>query len=165
MWIAVFEAYLGRARGNARRALAYLEQGVERLGPNINVGGGEVLLAETVRGLVETGRASEAGPYLARLREVAAGRPHAEAFAAWTEGLIADDPTPGAEQLREAAARLEPLGRRIAYARCLLDLGRVERRVKRDPRPTLERARDILAECGAGLYLREAEAALEEAST
>ncbi|MBI2237986.1 MAG: AAA family ATPase [Actinobacteria bacterium] len=165
VWIPVVEADLARARGDASGALACLVEAVEQVGPNLNVGGGELLLAETVRGLVMAGRAGAAAPHLDRLREVAAGRPHAEAFGRWAEGFAAADPAEGAEALRDAAARLESLGRRIDHARCLLDLGRVERRLEQDPRPTLERAREILADCGAGLYLREAEAALEEAST
>jgi hypothetical protein len=55
---------------------------------------------------------------------------------------------------------LEALGTRVDLARALLDLGRAERRAGDDPRPSFERARELLVDCGALLHVPEADAEL-----
>jgi hypothetical protein len=48
----------------------------------------------------------------------------------------------------------------VDQARALLDLGRAERRAGEDPRRSFERAREILLDTGALLYVPEADAEL-----
>jgi hypothetical protein len=43
---------------------------------------------------------------------------------------------------------------------CLLDLARAEGALGRDPVPDLKAARELLLGCGAGLYVKDADAAL-----
>lgn len=148
------------AKGEVERALESFLDGVVRLGASIKRGGGETLLAELVWTLVKAGRREEALIYRDLLRKVAAGRPPAEAFANWADGLLAEGPAVQVEVLGEAARRFENLGRPVGRARCLIDLAEAESRAGRDPVPTLEGARQILADCGAGLYLRQVEEAL-----
>ncbi len=76
------------------------------------------LLSETVRALARRGRAEEAMPYLEELRRVARGRPNAEGFLWWAEGVVGGDPT----KLRAAAERFADLTRPIDEGRVLLDL-------------------------------------------
>ena len=83
-------------------------------------------------------------------------------------GLQIQRPLPGLrgvdaiaiEHLREAAAGFERIGARVDLARCLLDLGRAERRAGQDARPTFERARELLVACDARYFLPEADAEL-----
>ena len=49
---------------------------------------------------------------------------------------------------------------KILQAQALIDLGRAEARLGRDPRSSFEQARDLLIACDAQLYLPEAEDAL-----
>jgi hypothetical protein len=46
-----------------------------------------------------------------------------------------------------------------------MDVARAERDLGLDPRPSLDRARELFAECGAVLRLGEVEAMLEEMRT
>ena len=78
------------------------------------------------------------------------------AFLLWAEGLLEPDPAGARRVLGEAAGEFEALGRRIEVGRCLIDLAAAERRLGDDPHATLSRAREILRDCGAGLYLSEA---------
>lgn len=89
---------------------------------------------------------------LARLAERSAS---AEVFLAWADGLLERDPGVARRMLSRAAERFEALGRRLDFGRCLADLAATERRLGEDPIATLARARDVLASCGAALFVRE----------
>ena len=52
---------------------------------------------------------------------------------------------------------------RVYAARAMVDLGRAMTRAGEDPREVLERARAILTECDAHLFLFEVDEALAEA--
>ena len=108
-----------------------------------------------------TGRSDD----LARTRVEFAGEvsPSAAAYATAVRGIIEDDPRLAVSILGDAAGRFEALGKKIDLARCLLDLGRAQQRMGEDARPTFERARDLLIECGARLHVPEAEELLAAA--
>ena len=102
--------------------------------------------------------------HVERLARSATIRPVARPFEVTARGLVTEDPMESVRLLERAAAEFERLDRRIDLARCLLDMARVEPAAGRDPRPTIERAIRLLRECGAVLYLREAEEALASVS-
>ncbi len=160
---ALAEAWVGQCRGDPEGALGRLLWGLDRSG--VDLMGTEELTLETIRALVRAGRVDEARNLSDRLREFSREWPGAEPFALWADGLVAEDPAGSAEAIAAAAGRFESLGWRPDQARCLIDLADAERKLGKDPRPTLERAVEILTDCGATLYLREAEAALQEAAT
>lgn len=62
--------------------------------------------------------------------------------------------------MTDAVAELERLGMRLYAARAMVDLGRAKVRARQDPREVLERARDILTECDARLFLFEVDEVL-----
>ena len=57
--------------------------------------------------------------------------------------------------LREVVAEFERLGMRVYAARAMVDLGRAMVRAGQEPQELLTRARDILTECDARLFLFE----------
>jgi hypothetical protein len=77
----------------------------------------------------------------------------ATAFLAWVDGLLEPDPEKARAQLGNAVSAFERLERRVELGRCLIDVARAERRLERDPAPTLENARDVLQDCGAWLFV------------
>jgi tetratricopeptide (TPR) repeat protein len=77
------------------------------------------------------------------------------AFAKNVAGLLEPDPPRAIELLKDAIAELERLGMRMYAARAMADLGRAMARAGQDPQGTLDRARQILIECDAGLFLSE----------
>ena len=79
-------------------------------------------------------------------------------------GLLETDPARAVKVLREAVTEFERLEMRVYAARAMVDLGRAMTRAGENPRELLERARDILTECDARLFLYEVDEALAEAS-
>jgi beta-glucosidase-like glycosyl hydrolase len=110
---------------------------------------------ELARSLLRTGRTEEARA--TRIEFAGEVPPAAVAFASAIRGLVADDVGEAISSLRDAAGRLEALGKNVDLARCLLDLGRAQQRLGEDPRAAFERARELLAECDARWFLPEAE--------
>jgi class 3 adenylate cyclase/tetratricopeptide (TPR) repeat protein len=151
---------IARAKGEHDRFIEVSSAAIESLQAATYTQVGEGILIELVRELAAAGRGSEARKYGELLHAWAAGRIHWEAFASWADGVLAGRVEEGREAIRRAAETLGALGRRIWQARCLIDLADAERSLGLDPRPTLEQARDILADSGAVLYLQEAQAAL-----
>ena len=86
--------------------------------------------------------------------------PFTQACLEIADGLLAGDPTEAVRHLASAVEGLDALGTRIDLGRALIDLGRAQRGAGQDPGPSFERARDILFECDAQLYVPEAEAEL-----
>ena len=76
------------------------------------------------------------------------------------EGLLAEESADQVRLLGDAVDRFGALGMKILQAQALMDLGRAEARLGRDPRSSFEQARDLLIACDAQLYLPEAEDAL-----
>jgi tetratricopeptide (TPR) repeat protein len=115
---------------------------------------------DVVRAHLRAGRSEEARAY----QDLTYGgrSPAAQANATVVEGLIADDPTESRRLLAEGVAALEGLGLRIDAARAMVDLAGAMAGLGEDPRPTLERARAVLIECGARGVLFEVDEALGE---
>lgn len=124
---------------------------------------------ELVEALVELERFDDAQAITARLRELADRREHpwARASAARCAGLIAlardGYAEASAAMLHDASVALEALELRFEGARCLLALGRADRRAKqwRAARDTLERASAAFAAMGADGWAERARAELE----
>jgi hypothetical protein len=77
------------------------------------------------------------------------------AFARNVAGLLEPDAARSIELLKDAIAELERLGMRMYAARAMVDLGRVMVRNGDDLHDLLDRARQILMECDARLFLSE----------
>jgi tetratricopeptide (TPR) repeat protein len=77
-------------------------------------------------------------------------------------GLLEADANRAVAILREAVAELERLEMRVYAARAMVDLGRAMARAGEDPREMLERARALLTECDARLFLFEVDEVLAE---
>jgi len=153
------EGLLSLARGASDEAAGWLVATVDKLRASNEEKKPEVF-TDTVRMLIRTGRREEAEGY----RDLSEhGRsPAARANAVLVEGLLASDPAEARELLRAGVESLEALGLRIDAARAMVDLARAMARVGEDPRPTLGRAREILLECDARLFLFEVDEALAE---
>ncbi len=154
--LALAESRIARGRGQTDRVLECLLRWVEQAGEDLM--GNEELVLEAVRGLVRAGRPGEANDLRERLGKLAGDWPAAERFVMWIDGLVAPTSQEAVALLEETCSRFEAIGWRLYEARCLIDLADAERRL----RPTLDRAAKMLADSGATLYLREAEAALEQ---
>ena len=148
-----------------QEALDCLLKGIEETRSQIDTKKGDALLFETIRMLVHADRIDEATEMLQVLQRVAKGRFHAEAYADWADALIGDSADRRINLLQRAAEVFGRLGRRIDQGRCLMDIAQAQRDMSLDPRPSLERARELFAECGALLRLAEVEEILEEIGT
>jgi hypothetical protein len=89
---------------------------------------------------------------------------HSAAQARNVNGLLEPDPSRAADLLRKAVADFERLEMRLAAARAMVDLGRAMSRAGDDPREILARAREILTQCDARLFLFEVDEAVAELS-
>jgi class 3 adenylate cyclase/tetratricopeptide (TPR) repeat protein len=140
--------WIARARGDDEEELRWYLEALDVLGDDLEGGMVDELLSETVRALSRRSRGAEAGPYLEQLRRVSTGRPNAEAFLWWAEGVALGDRS----KARAAADRFAALTRPIDEGRSLLDLADLGV----DPESNRARARDLFTECGADVYLRQA---------
>ncbi len=158
--LELFGGQLAEARGDDATALDRYER-VRKIGSvraDQSVAHASYALT---RLLLRTGRAPEARE--TRIEFAGEVSPAAVAFSSAMRGLADEDPAEASSQLRDAAGRFEALGRKIELARTLLDLGRVQQRTGEDPRPSFERARELLVECDAARYLPEADELLANA--
>ncbi len=114
------------------------------------LGRAEELLFHLIRALVKAGNVEQSAEPLEKLRRVAPGRPNAEAFLAWAQGLPDEDPA----RLRAAISAFSRLGRVVDEARCLVDLAEVLRSSGNgDGRVEDDRARELLTAHGVEVYL------------
>ncbi|MGE5225527.1 MAG: ATP-binding protein [Planctomycetaceae bacterium] len=153
------DAQLAWSRGDRDRAVALLWDAAETPGLLLADQDPHIPL-DLVRMLVARGdreRALHARATLADARS-----PFARACLRAADGLVGgtEDPASAVRSLRGAAEALGELGIRIHEALVLVDLGRAERLAGADPRPSFERARALLTECGAWHYLPAVEAEL-----
>jgi hypothetical protein len=139
--------WIARAEGDDEEELRWYLEALELLGDDIHGGMVDELLSETVRALIRRGRAEEATPHLENLRRVTPGRPNAEGFLWWAEGVADGDPA----KLRGAAERFAELTRPIDEGRVLLDLADLGV----DPAVNRARARELFTACGAEIYVRQ----------
>jgi DNA-binding CsgD family transcriptional regulator len=124
---------------------------------------------ELVEAQVELAQFEDAAAVTCRLRELAAQQDHpwARATAGRCAGILelarSGYTEAGEELLAEASDDLERLGLQLDSARCLLALGRAQRRHKqwREARQTLERAATAFAALGAAGWAARAAAELE----
>jgi tetratricopeptide (TPR) repeat protein len=154
LWASVTKAILAELRGREEEAIHELRRGVD-LARAYNVDQSPQIFLELVRVLVRAGKYTD-------LTERARA-PFARACAIAVQGLLAEDPDEAIRLLQDAVDKMDGLGARVELSRALLDLGRAMRRAGRDPRTTFERARGLLIECDARLFLPEAEAELARA--
>ena len=163
-----FRASVQIAKQEFEAARVTLEEAIERYmregvfstsmsGP----GSGHRLLVELIRILVRRGARAEARTPFGLVSKTAPANQFAEMMAIWAAGLMAEDAEEAKRLLTEVADELERQGRPVDLARCLVDLAYVERRLGTDPSTTLTRARSLLEECGAKIYLAEVDAAMK----
>jgi class 3 adenylate cyclase/tetratricopeptide (TPR) repeat protein len=159
IFIPKLKGYLALARRSSSEAADHFRTMVGQV-RGISVEQGPEIFTDLVRVLRRAGRAAEAGTF----RDLSErGRsPAARANAALVEGMLCEDPVEARRLLAEGAAALEGIGLRVDAARAMVDLGRAMAQLGEDPRPTLERAREVLLECGARAFLFEAEDALAQ---
>ncbi len=144
---SLLSGWIAKTRGDEDEELRRYFEGLDLLAENLRGGMVDELLCETVRALVRRDRAEEAKPHLESLRQVAPGRPNAEGFLWWAEGVAESDP----EKLRAAANRFAELTRTIDEGRVLLDLADAGV----DPTSNRARARELFDACGAQVYVRQ----------
>jgi class 3 adenylate cyclase/tetratricopeptide (TPR) repeat protein len=153
-WMEGFSALI---RGANEEAVASLADLVRRL-REFNVETYPEMFPDTVRAFLRAGRADEAEGFRDLSEQ---GRsPAARANAALVEGLLCKDPAEARRLLAEAVTALERLDFPIDAARAMVDLARAMARTGEDPRPVLERAREILLECDARAFLFEVDDAV-----
>ncbi len=159
-------ALLDGAPDQARSDLMLVWEHCEREG--VRDLGAFPVAPELVEALLEQDRHDEAAAVGARLRECADEQDHpwARATARRCSALVAlsaDGMDAPAAELREASADYELLELHLDSARCLLALGRAQRRSKqwRDARETLERAASRFDALGASGWAERARAELE----
>jgi len=116
------------------------------------------IFPDCARAFLLLGERDKAGGY--RDLEASTDSVQSAVFAANITGLLEPDPVRSVDLLTDAVAELERLGMRLYAARAMVDLGRAKVRARQDPREVLERARDILNECDARLFLFEVDEVL-----
>jgi tetratricopeptide (TPR) repeat protein len=154
---AATNGYLALASGDDDQAIEQLRRSVQIM-RDFNVELIPRAFAEIVRIHLRRDEREPAVAYRDLSERTRSPRGHANARL--IDGLLADDEVEAMQALNEAAERFEQIGDPIGRARALIDMGRAQRRAGDDPSPTFELARDVLRECGAGLYLTEAETEL-----
>jgi len=159
LFIPLVEGYLALARGDDAETITQFLATVEQLRAG-SIETAPDVFTELVRTLIRSGRAAEAEAY----RDLAErGRsPEAGATAMLIDGLLSAKPADARRLLSDGVAKLEELGLRVEAARGMVDLARAMARVGEDGRPTLERARALLLECDARLFLPSVDRALAE---
>jgi tetratricopeptide (TPR) repeat protein len=113
------------------------------------------VFTECVRALAMNGDLARAATF--RDLDASTDSVHSAAHARNVAGLLEPDPARAVERLREAVAEFERLEMRLFAARAMVDLGRALVRTGQDPAEVLQRARELLLECDARLFLPEVE--------
>ncbi len=153
----VLEAMIARALGERAGELAQLRAAI---GHVESIESHRELFPDVVRRAIALGDRELAERYRDVASQALFGPTRAAALNA--DGLLASDPDEQVRLLAEAVDRFEELGTTVLQAQALIDLGEAEARVGRDPRQTLERARELLVACDAQLYLADVDAAFAE---
>jgi class 3 adenylate cyclase/tetratricopeptide (TPR) repeat protein len=157
LFVPLMAAYSSYLRGANAEAAEHFATTIEQM-RKTNVEMYPEIFADTVRALLRAGRTAEAEAY--RDLSEHGSSPAARAHAALVEGLLHADPAEARRLIERAVAELDALGFRIDAARALVDLGRAVARLGENPRPTFERAREILLECDARAFLFEVDDAI-----
>jgi tetratricopeptide (TPR) repeat protein len=161
VFIPLFRGSIAMVRGENDEAADRFAEAVE-LTREFTVDASGSSYPNVVRALKRAGRDGEAEAF-GDLSERAES-PAARANAKVVEGLLGADPEQSRRMLAEGVTELDALGMRVHAARAMVDLGKAEARAGRDPSRTLQRARDLLLDCGAKGFLFEVDDALAEAN-
>ena len=159
-FLPTFEGYLAEGRRDLAAAAVRFEEAVA-LARAYSIDSLPDAFPSVVRVLLRLDRRDHAEGYrdLDTLPAMVDVRAHAQNV----QGLLEPDPARSVEALRDAVAEFEALQMRVASARAMVDLAHAMARLAaEDPRPVLERAREILLECDARLFLSEVDDALAE---
>lgn len=159
LFIPYFEGFFAMIRREDGEAADRFAEAIAIL-RDYNVENSPEVFPSMVRALLRVGRTREAEDY--RDLSTHGKSPHARANAALVEGLLASDPSEARSRLAQGVAELERLGLPIDAARGMVDLARAMSRTGEDPRPTLERTREILIECDALAFVFEVDDAIAE---
>ncbi len=161
MYIPMLDGYIAMVKGAPGEAADAFARAIEQI-RIINVEALPSVFADAVRAHLLAGRPEEAETY----RDLSdRGRaPAARANANVVEGLLTADPAEACRLLSEAATTLESLGLRIDAARAMVDLARAMAGSGDDASRVLDRARELLIECDALLFLPEVDEAIETMS-
>jgi class 3 adenylate cyclase/tetratricopeptide (TPR) repeat protein len=151
------DGYLALARGD-RAAAAEMFVEAATLVRAHSMDAYPEMFTECVRELVLTGDVVRATSF--RDLDASTDSVQSAAHARNVAGLLEPDPARAQALLREAVAEFERLEMRIFAARAMVDLGRAMAQTGDDPAEILERAREILSESDAKLFLFEVDEAL-----
>jgi DNA-binding SARP family transcriptional activator len=155
VWVPLLDGLIAQARGQWERSADILLDGTRRQAGRTEIWGAVNLLCEAVRGVAHVGRFGEAREPRTQLAALASWSVPATAFLAWADGLLEPAPNRAVARLGDAVSSFERLERRVELGRCLVDVAQAEERSGGDPALTLGRAREILQNCGAMLFVAE----------
>jgi class 3 adenylate cyclase/tetratricopeptide (TPR) repeat protein len=158
-FLPLIDAYLALARGDRAHAADGFARAAEYVRA-YSVDQYPEVIAECPRAFVLLGDRDRAETY--RDLEGSTASIVSAALARNIAGMLEPDPSRAVATLREAVAEFERLEMRLIQARAMVDLGRAMTRAGGDPRELLERARALLFECDARLFLFEVDEALAE---
>jgi tetratricopeptide (TPR) repeat protein len=158
-FLPYLDGFLALARRERSTAADRFEEAAEYTRAH-SVDLGPEVITEGVRALVRVNAMDRAGKF----RDLGASTDSVQsaAHARNVAGLLEPDPARAADVLRDTVTEFERLEMRVHGARALVDLGRAMARAGEDPREVLERARDILTQCDALLFLSEVDEVLAE---
>ena len=151
-FLPFFDGALAVARNDRPAAAEKFAEAVAVL-RDFNVDAAPELLTEAARAFALLGGMDQAKTY--RDLDESTDSVQSAVHALNIRGILEPDPTRAVELLRQAVAEFERLEMRIFAARAMGDLGRAMARAGEDPSEVLKRAREILTECDAQLYLPE----------
>jgi hypothetical protein len=154
-----FDGYLALGRGDRAAAADRFAEAANEV-RSYDVKSVPTIFPECTRAFVLLGDRERAETY--RDLDASTDSVQSAAFAANVTGLLEPDPARAVALQQDAIGELEQLGIRVYAARAMVDLGRAMARTGRDPREVLERARVILTECDANLFLFEVDEVLAE---
>jgi class 3 adenylate cyclase/tetratricopeptide (TPR) repeat protein len=151
--LPLFDGYLALSRRDQAAASERFAEAADQVRAHNNVDGLPEIFADCARAFLLFGDRDRAETY--RDLETSTDSIEAAVFAANVRGLLEPDPARAIDLLRDAVAEFERLGMRLYAGRSMVDLGRAMAQAGQDPRGVLERARDLLTECDARLFLFE----------
>jgi tetratricopeptide (TPR) repeat protein len=158
-FLPYLDGFLALARREWSIAADRFEEAAEYLRAH-SVEVGPEVITEAVRSLVRVNAMDRAGKF--RDLEASTDSVQSAAHARNVAGLLEPELGRAVDLLREAVAEFQRLEMRVHAARAMIDLGRALARAGESPREVLGRARDILTECDARLFLFEVDDVLAE---
>jgi tetratricopeptide (TPR) repeat protein len=148
----LFDGYLELGRGNRAAAAERFAEAADEARA-FSVGNQPALFPECARAFLLLGDRERAETY--RDLDSSTDSILSVAFAGHVNALLEPDQARSTGGLREVVAEFERLGMRLDAARAMVDIGRAMALAGQDPRDVLDRARDILTDCDARLFLFE----------